>query len=162
MTTQPADHQQRQQALDPSRSFAVAAPAGSGKTGLLTQRVLTLLAGCQHPEEVLAITFTRKAAAEMRHRIVDALQTAQTPEPPQDSYQRQTWELARKVLARDSELSWQLLTATSRLRIQTIDGLCRHLARQLVLENGLGELPQPSDNPDALYREAVRELFQEL
>ena len=162
MTTQPTDYQQRQQALDPSRSFAVAAPAGSGKTGLLTQRVLTLLATCQHPEEVLAITFTRKAAAEMRHRIVAALQLAQSNTPPSDDYQRQTWELARKVLARDAEHNWQLLTATSRLRIQTIDGLCRNLARQLVLENGLGELPQPADNPQALYREAVHELLKEL
>ncbi|MDM3870158.1 UvrD-helicase domain-containing protein [Porticoccus sp. W117] len=162
MTSQPADHQQRQQALDPNRSFAVAAPAGSGKTGLLTQRVLTLLAGCQHPEEVLAITFTRKAAAEMRHRIVEALQLAQSPSAPDNGYQRQTWELARKVLEKDAEHNWQLLTATSRLRIQTIDGLCRNLARQLVLENGLGELPQPSDNPQALYQEAVRELLKEL
>ncbi|MGS2723839.1 UvrD-helicase domain-containing protein [Porticoccus sp. GXU_MW_L64] len=162
MTAQPADYQQRQQALDPSRSFAVAAPAGSGKTGLLTQRVLTLLATCQNPEEVLAITFTRKAAAEMRHRIVEALQLAQSSSAPDDDHQRQTWQLARKVLAKDAEHNWQLLTATSRLRIQTIDGLCRNLARQLVLENGLGELPQPADNPQELYREAVQELFKEL
>ena len=159
---QPADYQQRITALDPSRSFAVAAPAGSGKTGLLTQRVLTLLASCQHPEEILSITFTRKAAAEMRHRIVSALQQAQSPTPPDDDYQRHTWQLARTVLARDAELNWQLLAAPNRLRIQTIDGLCRDLARQLVLENGLGELPQQADNPDAFYREAVQGLLTEL
>ncbi|UTW46153.1 UvrD-helicase domain-containing protein [bacterium SCSIO 12696] len=160
--SQPSDFQQRQQALNPEGSFAVSAPAGSGKTGLLTQRVLTLLATCQHPEEVLAITFTRKAAAEMRHRIVDALQQAESEEAPSAYYQRQTWELARKVLERDRELGWQLLSVPGRLRILTIDGLCRNLARQLVLENGLGELPQPAEDPQPLYREAVTALFATL
>ena len=162
MSNRPADYAQRQQALDPSRSFAVAAPAGSGKTGLLTQRVLTLLAGCRHPEEILAITFTRKAAAEMRQRIISALQMAQSDRAPTAEYEQQTWQLARRVVQRDAELNWQLPTAPNRLRIQTIDGLCRDLARQLVLENGLGELPQPADNPEAFYREAVQELLTEL
>lgn len=158
----PADHQQRLAALDPSRSFAVAAPAGSGKTGLLTQRVLTLLATCQHPEEVLAITFTRKAAAEMRHRIIGALKDAQSNPEPEEEFKKQTWQLARKVLERDAEQNWKLLSAPNRLRLQTIDGLCRDLARQLVLENGLGELPQPAENAEPFYREAVQELMAEL
>lgn len=160
--TQPADIQQRRIALDPTRSFAVSAPAGSGKTGLLVQRVLTLLATCDQPEEVLAITFTRKAAAEMRQRIVRALRSATRQPTPDNDYQRQTWELARAVLQRDRARNWQLLSAPNRLQIQTIDSLCRQLARQLVLENGLGELPQPTEHTEPYYREAVQLFLKRL
>jgi len=160
--TRPADFEQRAAALNPNGSYAIAAPAGSGKTGLLTQRVLTLLLRCNNPEEILSITFTRKAAAEMRLRIVAALGTALNDTPPEQEFERQTWQLGRNVLQRDKELNWHLLDAPNRLRIQTIDGLCRDLARQLVLENGLGELPQPADNPSAYYREAIQNTFSQL
>jgi len=112
---QPADFLERQQALDPNLSFICEAPAGSGKTELLTQRFLNLLARVRRPEQVLAITFTRKAVGEMRERILSALQSAQGP-LPREAHKQTTWKLASAVLKTDRQLAWQLLQNPNRLR----------------------------------------------
>ena len=57
--SKPHDIAQRQEVLDVSQSFIVQAPAGSGKTSLLTLRFLHLLSIVNNPEEILAITFTK-------------------------------------------------------------------------------------------------------
>src|SRR5438105_705882 len=116
-----ADHCEREQALDPRQSFIVQAPAGSGKTELLTQRFLKLLSCVNAPEEILALTFTKKAAAEMRSRIRDALKKAQYHPLPEAPHEQQTWRLAQSALKQDQKQNWGLLANPNRLRIKTID-----------------------------------------
>ena len=152
----------RTRALDPDTSFIVQAPAGSGKTGLLIQRVLVLLARVEAPEEIVAITFTRKAAAEMRERVLQALAAAECDDPPDDAHARTTWQLAKQALARDAELGWCLRDSPQRLRIQTIDSFCASLGRQLPYLSGLGGSPQLTEEAAPLYREAARAALATL
>ena len=103
------DRAAREAAIDVARSFVVRAPAGSGKTGLLTQRYLRLLTTVEYPEQVVAVTFTRKAAAEMLSRVTDALTSARDSEgPPEREYEAVTWRLARAALAHANSRGWAL------------------------------------------------------
>ena len=151
-----ADFAERRRALDPSRSFIVQAPAGSGKTELLIQRYLVLLSRVQSPEEIAAITFTRKAAAEMRKRVLEALAQARTEDKPPVPHRALTWQHARAVLERDRALGWRLEENAARLRIQTIDALCASLTRQMPVLAAFGAQPQSVEDAGPLYREAAR------
>ena len=155
------DSAERAAALDPHRSFIVQAPAGSGKTELLTQRYLRLLATVEQPENLVAITFTRKAAAEMRQRVMAAL--AQDPtQKPDLAHQVTTWELAQAVRQQDNAQTWQLAQNPNRLRIQTFDSLAAELTRQLPVLSELGAQPQVTEQGLPLYQQAARATLSEL
>ena len=149
------DARARREALDAARSFIVQAPAGSGKTELLIQRYLALLARVDAPEEIVAITFTKKATAEMRVRVLEALARAEDGAPPEKPHQRVTWELARAARERDRTARWSIAENPSRLRIQTIDSLCHWLTRELPLASGFGAQPETLEDADELYAEAA-------
>ena len=157
-----ADLEQRQRALDPLRSFCVTAPAGSGKTELLIQRYLGLLARVEAPEAVLAITFTRKAAAEMRQRVVEALLAARDDTPCESAHEETTLGLARAALQTDRSLGWQLTRDINRINIKTIDSFCGGLVRQMPVLSEFGGQAAVVDDATELYREAVAELLAEL
>src|SRR5918994_3635393 len=157
------DDDARRQAVDPERSFIVQAPAGSGKTSLLTLRYLRLLATVSCPEEIVAITFTRKAASEMRHRIVRALSLAALPlaadAPP---HMRELHALALAALAHSRARGWDLERNPSRLHVQTIDGLNHCLAQRLPLAARIALSAAVVDDARPLYREAGRRLLAGL
>ena len=146
----PSDAAQRTRALDAHKSVIVSAPAGSGKTTLLTERFLTLLATIEEPGQVVAITFTDAAAAEMRNRVLDELRK---DEPG---------AIARRALEHSQILGWNLLDLPSQLRIQTIDSFCRDLALQQPLLTGLGGSLEIAAQPAELYRQAARRTLQQL
>jgi len=158
----PADFEARRRALDPGRSFIVQAPAGSGKTEVLTQRFLRLLATVERPERVLAITFTRKATQEMRTRITARLAQARAGARPEHEHDRQAVKLAGEVLERDRERGWNLLRNPGRLRINTIDGLCAQLLARDPIEGPRWYGVKILENPEPLYRKAVARLFADV
>ena len=151
-----ADHAERARALDVTCSFIVQAPAGSGKTELLIQRYLALLAGVDEPEEVIAITFTRKAAAEMRSRVLAALVSGANETAADATHEQTTWRLARAVRARDVAQGWEIAVNQNRLRIDTIDALCHALARQMPVLSRFGAQPETVTDAVSLYEEAAR------
>lgn len=149
----------RDEALDPTQSFIVQAPAGSGKTELLIQRFLTLLNVVKKPEEILAITFTKKAANEMRARVMKALKNAAYEPMPEALHAQKTWQLGRAVLEKDQQFNWNLLQNPNQLRIQTIDSLCTYLTKQLPILSHIGAQPDIAQDAFQLYRDAVQEVL---
>ena len=137
-------------------SFIVEAPAGAGKTELLTQRYLRLLAHVNEPEEILAITFTNKAASEMRNRILVSLERAASGIVPPEPHKRITFDLAQTALQAGSARGWRLREQPARLRIFTIDALCASLARQMPFLSRFGAQPRISDDAQRHYAEAAR------
>jgi ATP-dependent exoDNAse (exonuclease V) beta subunit len=143
-----SDLAQRELATDVSRSVIVQAPAGSGKTTLLVERYLKLLAVAEAPEEILAITFTIKAAAEMRTRVLNAMRNGERAALP--------------ALERSRERDWNLLEQPRRLKIQTIDSFAMSLARQLPLQSGFNPNTRLIESADDLYAEAADRVLLRL
>ena len=111
-----ADEAARRDAVDPSRNVVLEASAGTGKTRVLVERYVNLLRAGVEPDNILAVTFTRKAAAEMRERIIDRLREAS-----------RTSDLDQ---ARWRELKGRL----GDIAISTIDAFCLSLLREFPLE----------------------------
>jgi ATP-dependent helicase/nuclease subunit A len=148
-----ADEHAREYATDPRRSILLQAPAGSGKTTVLTQRLLRLLAEVDEPEQILAITFTRKAAAEMRARVLKALHGEIDTNTAQG---RRLQALASAALERGARRGWNLAQDPGRLRIQTIDSFNFRLASQLPVTAKAGGSLTITDRPWELYSRAAR------
>lgn len=154
------DKDQRKEATNPFESFIVQAPAGSGKTEILTQRYLRLLSIVNAPEQIIALTFTRKAASEMRERILLALQQASMNQQASSAHQQLTLQFAHDALKRSHLLGWDLLNQPIRLKINTIDSLCQSINQAIPLLDKQIAYPKITEKANTHYTHAARNCIQ--
>ncbi len=110
------DADARRVAVDPSHNVILEASAGTGKTRVLVERYVNLLRAGVEPDHILAITFTRKAAAEMRQRVIERLKEAS--------------RLSQFDAGRWRDLKERL----GDIAVSTIDAFCLSLLREFPLE----------------------------
>lgn len=143
----PPDHATRISALDVEKSFIVQAPAGSGKTHLLVERYLSLIVSAEKVEQVVALTFTKKAADEMRQRVQGIIEKKDSP-----------W--AKKI----NQRNWTPSSIAADMRITTIDSFCNwiistvrtpprihpqpHLVYERVVDTALNQVLSADDLSD--------------
>lgn len=155
-----SDFSQRKKALEIDKSFIIQAPAGSGKTELLTQRYLKLLSVSENPENIIAITFTRKAVAELKFRVINALKLAKESEPSQP-YKKLTYNLAKKVLIQDDKKNWNLLKNHHQLKISTFDVLHANINNSYIQKDDISN-PNTIDNADEFYKLAAKNVLLKI
>ncbi len=152
-----------QRASDPQRNITVTASAGTGKTYLLITRLLRLLLCDTSPETILAITFTRKAAAEMQHRITERLHELLTLTPaalhealeaigitPDDAMRHKAQTLYER-----------LLRCEQPLRITTFHAFCQEILRRFPLEADVPPGFEILDSSGLIEKRALDALFSE-
>lgn len=131
---------------NPYRSCVVRASAGSGKTYQLSKRFLFLVGAGAHPASIMTVTFTKKAAGEMRERILDmAAHLLSDPEEQkqfdqriEDYYKRSEHKLYRPRPPRDAiATASAILASTQSLRIATIDAVLLEWMKKFPFEAGV-------------------------
>ncbi|WP_051609038.1 double-strand break repair helicase AddA [Fodinicurvata fenggangensis] len=132
--------QRQRQAADPRSSAWVTASAGTGKTKVLTDRVLNLLLDGTPPNRIVCLTFTKAAAAEMRIRLARTLKDWATARP--DKLEEALHALghdrpAPDLILRARQLFAAVLDAPGGIKIQTIHGFCQALLGRFPLEAGI-------------------------
>ncbi|HEX6441524.1 MAG TPA: double-strand break repair helicase AddA [Stellaceae bacterium] len=130
----------QRQALGPDTSVWVAASAGTGKTKVLTDRLLALMLDGTDPARILCLTFTRAAAAEMANRVNDRL--AKWTTMPAGALAQDLVALTGRMpdeyeTARARQLFARMLDAPGGAKIQTIHAFCQSLLRRFPLEAGV-------------------------
>ncbi|MEK6805077.1 MAG: UvrD-helicase domain-containing protein [Pseudomonadota bacterium] len=147
-------------ALDPSISTSVAASAGTGKTWLLTARIVRLLLAGANPSGILALTFTRKAAAEMRVRVNQRLRAlAEADDAGLDQLLKDIEApLTDDVRLRARDLYRQQLFSAYPLRTTTLHAFCQDLISRFAFEAEVTPGFKLVEQEAALYAQAWRQL----
>jgi len=141
----------REKATGPG-SFILEAPAGSGKTSILSKRFLSLLLQVKKPTEIIALTFTNKAAQEMKNRIRSALKDSQNDEILN--------KIIHKIKGYAEKLNWDQ-NFEDQLRIMTIDKLALQVINQAPILDSAGLNYQTDENPDEIYIQAINESLNQ-
>ncbi|HYQ72210.1 MAG TPA: UvrD-helicase domain-containing protein, partial [Gammaproteobacteria bacterium] len=126
-------------AADPARNATVHASAGTGKTWLLVTRIVRLLLAGAAAESILAVTFTRKAAAEMQQRVTERLRelACTAPDALDDRLEQLGITPDDEVRARAGRLFETLLFSPDSLRATTFHAFCQELLQRFPLEAGV-------------------------
>ena len=144
---QPIDHKTREEVINPESSFLVQAPAGSGKTTTLARRMLQLLTVVEDPKEIIAISFTNKAAAEMHEKVREQYDDSENG------------EVVKKIEARAKECKWDE-GFMDLLDIMTIDSLASKVTRQApLLSKSL--FMNITEDPHEIYEAVVNETMKD-
>ncbi|MDH4285778.1 MAG: UvrD-helicase domain-containing protein, partial [Gallionellaceae bacterium] len=144
-------------ALNPRHSVVVEACAGSGKTWLLVSRIVRLLLDGVKPGEILAITFTRKAAQEMQARLHEWLQllaTGSDGEVKEFLRERALIDADDALLAKARTLYRDVLLAQSAITISTFHGWFMQIIQRAPLNAGVPVGMQLAERTAALREEA--------
>lgn len=157
---------EQDRAADPANSAWVAASAGTGKTYVLTNRVLRLMLAGTDPAKILCVTFTKAAAAEMANRINRLL--AEMAVLPEDALKEAVEDLTGnapdgETLTRARTLFAEVLELPGGLKIDTIHAFCQSLMARFPLEAGIAPHSTVADERTAasLFQEATIETLTE-
>ena len=156
----PKDIKARKKSINPNKSMLIVADAGCGKTEQMARRYLSLLANRERPEGIVAITFTKKAASEMKERIHKYLKMGTSETKPSENHLIETWELAKSAIAADYENSWGIINNPQKIKIQTIDSFCIDLVNNNILLNSYGCQISALEDTDKKYINAAKEYIE--
>lgn len=150
-------------ASDPARSVFVAANAGSGKTHVLTERVVRLLLSGAEPSRILCLTYTKAAAAEMQTRVFSRLAAWTTMDEADLGRALEALEQRRPSLeriARARRLFACALETPGGLKIQTIHAFCEAILHQFPIEANIpGHFEVMDETESALLLAEARRMF---
>lgn len=149
-------------AINPEENIAVFASAGSGKTHLLVHRILKLLLSGVEPSHILAITFTRKAAAEMQERLMKVLAAWASADESQVKTILQSLSHPHDgaSIAKARKLYEELLFSEYEIRITTFHAFCQDILKQFAIHAGVPAGFRVVETNDELKVEARKKLFK--